>query len=174
MYVILLDQGCTQTAPYFPGPGVAERLDRLPQLWNASRGVGQEAQRHPFKGEKILVPGSFCPYGLPCHACRAIQYSSSPFDGFSSQVPLSYDYAQLIPERRHYTLRDAISQLGEHNMQVNARPLNRENIFIICDLAYGIWVGSVYCIFSFHIYSYFPIYFPSLAVLYSSYLDCPP
>ena len=34
------------------------------------------------------------------------------------QVPLSYDYAHLIPQDKHYTLRDAVAQLEKLNIKV--------------------------------------------------------
>ena len=41
------------------------------------------------------------------------------------QVPLSYDYAPLIPSSRHYTLRGAVELLEQRNMKVRSRPVQR-------------------------------------------------
>ena len=44
---------------------------------------------------------------------------SAPYYG--AQVPLSYAYAHLIPEKKRYSLRDAIQMLGQRGMRVRDR-----------------------------------------------------
>ena len=63
-----------------------------------------------------------CPGSTAVAWCNPVKLSANPCLTLF-QVPLSYDYAPLIPADRHYTLRSAVDELEQKGMKVRSAGL---------------------------------------------------